>query len=150
MCHLIAVIGNTAAEVIYNRADSNKPFMGLTNFKGELPSINDIEIAKNYLTEDELLMLNNLVSGYFDFAEFQAMKHKPMRMRDYINQLDKILNSLDANVLNNAGSISYKKAVEKAKLEYEKYQIKELSPIEKEYLNSINKINEIAGKINKD
>lgn len=145
-----AAHGNTAAEVIYNRADSNKPFMGLTNFKGELPSINDIEIAKNYLTEDELLMLNNLVSGYFDFAEFQAMKHKPMRMRDYINQLDKILNSLDANVLNNAGSISYKKAVEKAKLEYEKYQIKELSPIEKEYLNSINKINEIAGKINKD
>lgn len=145
-----AAHGSTAAEVIYNRADSNKPFMGLTNFKGELPSINDIEIAKNYLTEDELLMLNNLVSGYFDFAEFQAMKHKPMKMLDYINQLDKILNSLDANVLNNAGSISHKKAVEKAKLEYEKYQIKELSPIEKEYLNSINKINKIAEKINKD
>lgn len=145
-----AAHGNTAAEVIYNRADSNKPFMGLTNFKGELPSINDIEIAKNYLTEDELLMLNNLVSGYFDFAEFQAMKHKPMRMKDYINQLDKILNSLDVNVLNNAGSISHKKAVEKAKLEYEKYQIKELSPIEKEYLNSINRINKIAEKINKD
>ena len=141
--------GNTAAEVIYNRADSNKPFMGLTNFKGELPSINDIEIAKNYLTEEELMMLNNLVSGYFDFAEFQAMKHKPMRMLDYINQLDKILNSLDANVLNNAGSISLK-AIEKAKLEYEKYQIKELSPIEKEYLKSINKINEIAEKLNKE
>lgn len=142
-----AAHGNTAAEVIYNRADSNKLFMGLTNFKGELPSINDIEIAKNYLTEDELLMLNNLVSGYFDFAEFQAMKHKPMRMKDYINQLDKILKSLDANVLNHAGSISHKKAVEKAKLEYEKYQIKELSPIEKEYLNSINKINEIVEKL---
>lgn len=142
-----ATHGSTAAEVIYNRADSNKPFMGLTNFKGELPSINDIEIAKNYLTEDELLMLNNLVSGYFDFAEFQAMKHKPMRMKDYINQLDKILNSLDANVLNNAGSISHKKAIEKAKLEYKKYQIKELSPIEKEYLNSINKINKIVEKL---
>lgn len=88
-----ATHGNTAAEVIYKRADSTKPFMGLTNFKGELPSINDIEVAKNYLTEEELMMLNNLVSGYFDFAEFQAMKHKPMRMKDYINQLDKILNS---------------------------------------------------------
>ncbi len=80
-----ATHGNTAAEVIYNRADSDKPFMGLTNFKGELPSINDIDIAKNYLTEEELMMLNNLVSGYFDFAEFQAMKHKPMRMKDYVN-----------------------------------------------------------------
>lgn len=145
-----AVHGNTAAEVIYNRADSNKPFMGLTSFKGELPSINDIEVAKNYLTEEELLMLNNLVSGYFDFAEFQAMKHKPMRMKDYIKQLDKILDSLDANILMNAGKMSHKEAVEKAKLEYKKYQIKELSPIEKEYLNSINKINEIADKLNKN
>lgn len=144
-----AAHGNTAAEVIYNRADSNKPFMGLTNFKGELPSINDIEVAKNYLTEDELLMLNNLVSGYFDFAEFQAMKHKPMKMLDYINQLDKILNSLDANVLMNAGKISHKEAVEKAKLEYKKYQVKELSSIEKEYLNSINKINKIVEKLEK-
>lgn len=79
-----AVHGNTTAEVIYKRANSNKPFMGLTNFKGELPIINDIEVAKNYLTEEELIMLNNLVSGYFDFAEFQAMKHKVMTMKDYI------------------------------------------------------------------
>ena len=143
-----AAHGNTAAEVIYNRVDANKPFMGLTSFKGELPSINNIEIAKNYLTEEELLMLNNLVSGYFDFAEFQAMKHKPMRMKDYINQLDKILDSLDANILLNAGKISHKEAIEKAKLEYGKYQIKELTSIEKEYLKSINKINEIAEKLN--
>ncbi len=142
-----AAHGNTAAEVIYNRANANKPFMGLTNFKGELPSINDIEIAKNYLTEEELLMLNNLVSGYFDFAEFQAMKHKPMRMKDYIKQLDKILDSLDANILINAGKISHKEAMEKAKLEYGKYQIKELTPIEKEYLDSINKINKFAEKL---
>ena len=121
--------------------------MGLTNFKEELPSINDIEIAKNYLTEEELLMLNNLVSGYFDFAEFQAMKHKSMKMKDYIKQLDKILDSLDANILINAGKISHKEAMEKAKLEYGKYQIKELSPIERGYLNSIN---EIAEKLNKD
>ena len=144
-----ATHGNTAAEIIYNRAYSNKPFMGLTNFKGELPSINDIEIAKNYLSEEELLMLNNLVSGYFDFAEFQALKHKPMRMKDYISQLDKILSSLDTKVLTNAGAVSHKKAIEKAKIEYQKYQIKELSPIEKEYLNSINKINQIAESLDK-
>lgn len=95
-------------------------------------------------------MLNNLVSGYFDFAEFQAMKHKPMRMKDYLNQLDKILDSLDANVLMNAGKISHKEAIEKAKLEYEKYQIKELTSIERVYLNSINKINELAENINKN
>ena len=139
-----ATHGNTAAEIIYNRADSNKPFMGLTNFKGELPSINDIEIAKNYLSEEELLMLNNLVSGYFDFAEFQALKHKPMRMKDYISQLDKILSSLDTKVLTSTGTVSHKEAIEKAKMEYKKYLVKELSPIEKEYLNSIKKINKIA------
>ncbi len=129
---MYSLIGNTAAEVIYNRADSNKPFMGLTNFKSELPSINDIEVAKNYLTEEELMMLNNLVSGYFDFAEFQAMKHKPMRMKDYINQLDKILNSLDAKVLNDAGSISHKKAIEKAKLEKTKIfkKLKNMSKVD--------------------
>lgn len=144
-----AAHGNTAAEVIYKRADSNKPFMGLTNFKGELPSINDIETAKNYLTEEELLMLNNLVSGYFDFAEFQALKHKPMRMKDYINQLDKILSSLDAKLLTNSGTISHKEAIDKAKKEYQKYQIKELSSIEKEYLNSINSISKIVEKLEK-
>ncbi len=96
------------------------------------------------------MMLNNLVSGYFDFAEFQAMKHKPMRMKDYINQLDKILNSLDANVLKDAGNVSHKKAIEKAKAEYDKYQIKELSPIEKEYFESINKLSRITEKIKND
>ena len=94
-------------------------------------------------------MLNNLVSGYFDFAEFQAMRHKPMRMKDYINQLDKILSSLDAKVLNNAGTVSHKEAIDKAKLEYQKYQIKELSPIEKEYLNSINSISKIVERLDK-
>jgi len=145
-----AAHGHTASEVIYDRVDSNKPFMGLTTFKGEFPSINDIDIAKNYLTERELMLLNNLVSGYFDFAEFQAIRHKPMRMKDYINQLDKILNSLDVNILTNPGKISHKEAIDKAKIEYKKYQLKELSPIEKEYLNSINEINKIAGDLNKE
>ena len=144
-----AAHGNTAAEVIYKRANFNKPFMGLTNFKGELPNINDIEIAKNYLSAEELKMLNNLVSGYFDFAEFQAMRHKPMRMKDYINQLDKILNSLDVKVLTNSGKISHRDAINKARMEYRKYQVKELSSIEKEYLNSINEINRIVENLNK-
>lgn len=143
-----AVSNNTAAEIIYNRVDSAKPFMGLTTFKGELPSINDIDIAKNYLTEEELLMLNNLVSGYFDFAEFQAMKHKPIKMKDYLNILDGILNSLDTNVLKNAGKISHKEAVEKAQIEYKKFQLKNPSPIEKEYLNSISEMNKIAKDLN--
>ena len=94
-------------------------------------------------------MLNNLVSGYFDFAEFQALKHKPMRMKDYISQLDKILSSLDTKVLTNAGTVSHKEAIEKAKIEYQKYQIKELSPIEKEYLNSINNISKIVEGLDK-
>ena len=95
-------------------------------------------------------MLNNLVSGYFDFAEFQAMRHKPMYMKDYINQLDKILKSLDADILTNAGIVSHDMAVEKAKIEYKKYQVKELSPIEKEYLKSINYINKISNEVNKE
>jgi hypothetical protein len=88
-----ATHGHTAAEVIYERADSNKPFMGLTSFKGDLPSVNDIKVAKNYLSVEELKILNNLVSGYFDFAEIQAMRRKPMYMNDYIQQLDNILSS---------------------------------------------------------
>ena len=142
-----AAHGHTASEVIYDGADSNKPFMGLTTFKGEFPSINDIDVAKNYLTEKELMMLNNLVSGYFDFAEFQAIRHKPMHMKDYISQLDKILNSLEAKVLTDSGKISHKDAIQKAKTEYHKIQLKELSPIEREYLNSINNIKTIAEKL---
>lgn len=83
-----AAHGHTAAEVIYERADADKPFMGLTTFKGELPCLNDVKIAKNYLSADELKILNRLVSGYFDFAEIQALKHRPMYMEDYVRQLD--------------------------------------------------------------
>ena len=142
-----AAHGNTAAEIIYKRVDSNKPFMGLTTFKGEFPSIKDIEVAKNYLTEEELKLLNNLVSGYFDFAEFNAMKHKPMRMKDYLNQLDKVLNSIDADILEDAGTISHKEAMEKARLEYNKYQEKNLTAVEIAYLNSINDLNKNIKKI---
>ena len=88
-----AAHGHTAAEVIYERADAEKPFMGLKSFAGEIPALKDIGIAKNYLTETELKVLNNLVSGYFDFAEISALERRPMYMKDYINQLDTILSS---------------------------------------------------------
>jgi hypothetical protein len=132
-----AVHGHTAAEIIFERADSDKPFMGLTTFPGSQPTQKDISVAKNYLTETELKILNNLVSGYFDFAEIQAMKHKPMYMEDYVRQLDNILTSTGESVLQNAGLISHEQAVEKALTEYRKYQVKTLSPVEQAYLETI-------------
>ena len=132
-----ATHGHTASEVIYERADSEKPFMGLTTFKGDIPVLQDVVIAKNYLNEEELKILNNLVSGYFDFAEIQAIRHNPMYMKDYIKQLDMILSSTGEKMLNGSGSISHKKAIQKAKAEYRKYQVKTISPVEEEYLNTI-------------
>lgn len=132
-----AAHGHTAAEVIYQRADSDKPFMGLTVFPGEQPSSKDITVAKNYLNAEELKILNNLVSGYFDFAEIQAMKRKPMYMSDYIKQLDNILSATGEKILHTPGSVSHKQAIEKAKAEFKKYQVKTLSPVEKDYLENI-------------
>jgi len=132
-----AAHGHTAAEIIFERADSEKPFMGLTVFFGDQPTQKDISIAKNYLTEDELKILNNLVSGYFDFAEIQALKHRPMHMDDYVRQLDNILSSTGEMVLQNAGTVSHEQAVEKALAEYRKYQVKTLSPVEQAYLETI-------------
>lgn len=97
-----ATHGHTTAELIFNRVDAEKPFMGLTTFSGELPRIKDIRVAKNYLEEDELKILNNLVSGYFDFAEVQAMRRNPMYMKDYISHLDSILSSTGEQVLDGA------------------------------------------------
>lgn len=141
-----ATHGHTASEVIYERADSNKPFMGLTTFKGDIPVLSDVIIAKNYLSEEELKVLNNLVSGYFDFAEIQAIRHNPMYMEDYIKQLDMILSSTGEKLLVGAGSISHNQAIEKAKSEYKKYQVKTISPVEKEYLNALK---EISNKVEK-
>lgn len=132
-----AAHGHTAAEVIFQRADSDKPFMGLTVFSGEQPSSKDIVVAKNYLNAEELKILNNLVSGYFDFAEIQAMKRKPMYMSDYITQLDNILSATGEKLLSHAGSISHHQAIEKAKAEFKKYQAKTLSSVEKDYLEHI-------------
>ena len=132
-----AVHGHTAAEIIYERADADKPFMGLKSFKGDFPVKSDIGIAKNYLDENELKILNNLVSGYFDFAEIQAMRHNPMHMSDYVQQLDNVLGSTGEQVLQGAGKISHKQAMEKAEAEYRKYQVQTLSPVEEAYLDTI-------------
>mgnify|MGYP003509703134 FL=1 len=132
-----AVHGHTAAEIIYERADADKPFMGLKSFKGDFPVKSDIGIAKNYLDENELKILNNLVSGYFDFAEIQAMRHNPMHMSDYVQQLDNVLGSTGEQVLQGSGKISHKQAMEKAEAEYRKYQVQTLSPVEEAYLDTI-------------
>ena len=137
-----AAHGHTASEVIYERADAEKPFMGLTTFKGEIPVLQDIVIAKNYLTEEELKVLNNLVSGYFDFAEIQAIRHRPMYMEDYIRQLDTILSSAGEKILVGSGTVSHKIAIEKAKNEYRKYQVKTISPVEKAYLETLKEISD--------
>ena len=135
-----AAHGNTAAEVIYDRADADKPFMGLTTFKGEIPIKSDVIIAKNYLSAEELKVLNNLVSGYFDFAEIQAMKHNQMRMVDYINHLDAILTATGEPLPQGAGRVSHAEAKDKAIEEYRKYQVKTLPPVEQAYIESINEL----------
>lgn len=139
-----AAHGHTAAEVIYERADAEQPFMGLTTFKGEHPTLADVRIAKNYLSEDELKILNNLVSGYFDFAEIQAMKRRPMYMSDYIQQLDNILSSTGELLLNGAGKVSHAMALSKAESEYRKYELRTLSPVEQAYLDTIKQLNKEA------
>ncbi len=141
-----AAHGNTAAEVIFKRADADAPMMGLTSFKGDHPTLRDAQIAKNYLSENELKILNNLVSGYFDFAEIQAMKRRPMYMSDYVRQLDTILSSTGEALLNGPGSVSHQQAMEKAREEYRKFQIRELSPVERAYLETIKALNNKAGK----
>ena len=139
-----ATHGNTAAEVIYNRADAEKDFMGLTTFSGDFPTKKDVVIAKNYLSEKELQVLNNLVSAYFDLAEINAIEHNTMYMSDYVEQLDKILSSTGKGILENAGSVSHKQAVEKAEAEYQKFIQKNLSPVEKEYLEVIKNLEKTA------
>lgn len=96
--------------------------MGLTTFSGTMPTLRETQVAKNYLTEEELKILNNLVSGYFDFAEVQAMRHNPMHMVDYIEHLDRVLSVTGENLLKSAGKNSHQQAIEKAEKEYRQYQ----------------------------
>ena len=141
-----AAHGHTAAEVIFERADAEKPFMGLKTFSGELPALKDIGIAKNYLEEDELKVLNNLVSGYFDLAEINAIEHRPMYMSDYVRQLDAVLSSGGRKLLADAGKVSHRQAIEKATDEYRKYQAQTLSPVEKAYIETIKTVDKTAKK----
>lgn len=135
-----AVHGQTAAEVIYNRADAEKEFMGLKTFEGDRPHLKDAVIAKNYLDEKELRALGQIVSGYLDFAERQAERHQTMTMKDWAEHLDRILTMSGEQLLQGNGSISHDEAVEKAKGEYKKYQQKTLSDVEKAFLDSIKEI----------
>ena len=114
---------HTTSEVIYERADADKPFMGLITFKGDIPVLSDVVIAKNYLSEDELKVLNNLVSGYFDFAEIQAIRHNTMHMEDWKNEVENALKVFHYEVLEGKGKISHKQAIQKAENEYEKYKV---------------------------
>jgi hypothetical protein len=141
-----AAHGKTASEVIYLRVDSDKPFAGLTHFKGEQPTQAEAMIAKNYLEEKELKILNNLVAAYFDLAELNAIEERVMQMSDYIRELDTILSSTGRKVLNSAGAISHKQAQDKAVTEIKKYKAKTLSAVEKEYLEVINKLEKKAKK----
>ena len=139
-----AAHGHTAAELIYKRADANKPFMGLTTFSGDFPLAKDIVVEKNYLTEDELRILNGIVSGYFDFAEVQAMRRRVMYMNDYVEHLDNLLKASGEKLLEDAGRVSHAKAMEKAKKEYKKYQAENLSPVEEAYLQTIKELEKTA------
>ena len=141
-----AAHGHTAAEVIYERADADKPFMGLTSFSGDFPTAKDIGIAKNYLAEDELRVLNGIVSGYFDFAEVQAMRHRPMHMSDYVEHLDRVLSSTGEQLLVGAGKVSHKQAIEKANREYQRFMVQNLSPVEEAYLQTIKEVEKTAKK----
>lgn len=132
-----AVHGQTAAEVIYSRADAKKEYMGLLTFKGEQPTLKEALTAKNYLNEKELKSMGQLVSGYLDFAERQAQREQAMTMEDWDRHLDKILTMSGEQLLEGSGVISHKQAVDKATDEYKKYQAKTLSSVEKDYLNSL-------------
>lgn len=135
-----AVTKHTAPEIVYLRADSTKPFMGLTTFSGSKPKKTEIGIAKNYLTEQELKELNAITSAYLDFAELQALRRKTMTMKDWIVKLDDFLRMSESEVLDNAGQISHEMAMEKASGEYVKYKaltVDELSVVEKDFLESV-------------
>lgn len=141
-----AAHGNTASEVIYLRVDSDKPFAGIMSFKGDQPTQAEAMIAKNYLSEQELKVLNNLVSAYFDLAELNAIEERAMTMVDYVEELDRILSSTGRKVLDNAGKISMKQAKEKAKVEYRQYKGKNLAQVEQDYLKTITSLEHQAKK----
>lgn len=141
-----AIHGQTAAEVIYSRADAEKEFMGLTTFAGKQPTLKEAVVAKNYLDEKELRALGQLVSGYLDFAERQAEREQTMTMQDWADHLDRILTMSGEQLLIRNGSVSHKQAVDKATGEYRKYKTRTLSEVEQDYLDSIKMLEQKAEK----
>lgn len=136
-----AVHENTAAEVIYNRVDNEKPFVGMTNFNGNYVTKDDVKIAKNYLSEIELQRLNLLVSGFLDFAEFQALEMNPMSMKDWIEALDNQIIAHKRKILIGKGNISHKQAIEKAEKEFEIYRKREMDMLESDFDKEIKRLN---------
>ena len=134
-----ATHGNTAAEVIFTRVDSEKENLGLTNFKGKYPTKSETEIAKNYLTEEELNILNRMVSAYLDIAEINALGRHPMTMQDWIDELDSFLKMTRKDILKDSGKISHEQALKKAHEEYDKYMQTHLTTAEQDYLDVLNK-----------
>ena len=137
-----AVHENTAAEVIYNRVDNEKPFVGMTNFKGNYVTKDDVKIAKNYLSELELQRLNLLVSGFLDFAEFQALEMNPMTMKDWIEALDRQIAAHKRKVLIGKGTVSHAQAIKKAEQEFEIYRQREMEMLESDFDREIKKLRE--------
>ena len=141
-----AIHGHTAAEVIYNRADAEKEFMGLTSFAGKQPTLKEAVVAKNYLDEKELRAMGQLVSGYLDFAERQAEREQAMTMQDWSEHLDRILTMSGEQLLIGNGNVSHKQAIDKATGEYRKYKARTLSEVERDYLDSIQLLEQKAEK----
>lgn len=141
-----AVHENTAAEIVYNRVDNEKPFVGMTNFKGNYVTKDDVKIAKNYLSEMEFQRLNLLVSGFLDFAEFQALEMNPMTMKDWIEALDNQIIAHKRKVLIGKGNISHKQAVEKAEKEFEIYRKREMELLESDFDKEIKKLKDNNSK----
>lgn len=139
-----AIHHNTASELVYNRVDANKEFLGLTTFKGELPSLSEAKVAKNYLDEKELRGLNQLVSGYLDFAERQAEREIAMKMSDWVKHVDNILTATGEDLLEGNGKISHKQMEKKVEDEYKKYSAHTLTQVERDYLEEIKNIEKIA------
>ena len=144
-----AVHENTAAEVIYSRVDNEKPFVGMTNFKGNYVTKDDVKIAKNYLSEIELQRLNLLVSGFLDFAEFQALEMNPMTMKDWIEALDNQIIARKRKVLIGKGRISHKQAIEKAEKEFAIYRKREMELLESDFDREIKKLRDNNGNSSK-
>lgn len=142
----MTITRHIAAEIIFDRVDSEKEYLGLTNFKGDYPTIREAEIAKNYLTEEELNILNRMVSAYLDVAEINVLDRHPMTMQDWVNELDSFLKMTRKDILNGSGSVSHKEVLEKAHKEYDKYMQKHLTIAEQDYLEMLKK--EVGGIIN--